>query len=195
MPLLLARPVPARVGLDFTKALFTPTLRGGHLFLWGTLWGAAIWQSTIGAYTAFKALPRRDFGRLQAKIFPVYGLGTAVGTGLLAASFFAIHHGRILKAASPGTEPTVLQTALLGGAAALQALNHFVYIPRATRVMFKRHALEAAEGKDYSDPTASAQMKGLSTEFSKLHGVTELLNLSILVALTVQGFWLANFGL
>jgi len=187
MPLLLARPIPARVGLDFAKALVTPTIRTGHIFVWGLVFGTAIWQSSIGALTAYKALGRRDLGRLQAKLFEKYSLLSSLGTGLLATSFAAIHHGRILKADS-AADPTIVQTMILAGAAVAQAVNHFVVGKRATQVMLKRHTLEAAEGKDYSDPTASTQMKSLSKEFSRLHRYSESLNLRIMVALTLQGF-------
>ncbi|KAE8259781.1 hypothetical protein A4X13_0g784 [Tilletia indica] len=192
---LIARPIPSRVGLDFAKQLFTPTIRSGHYLIWATVFGASLWQGSIGAYTAFQALPRRDFGRLQAKLFPVYFALTSGGTALLAASFFVVHHGRILKSSTPASDPTIVQSIFLATASAAQALNYFVVGRRATQVMFKRHALEAAEGKDYNDPTVSPQMKELSKRFGTLHGYSTMLNMTVFVALTVQGFWLANFGL
>ncbi|KAK0547482.1 hypothetical protein OC846_004844 [Tilletia horrida] len=194
MPLLIARPIPVRVGLDFTKALFSPSLQSAHVLVWGLSFGIAYWQSFIGGITAYKALPRRDFGKLQSKLFPVYFTLTTGATAFLAASFAAVHHGRILKANSLA-DPTVFQTILLAGAAVGQAVNTYVLGPKATQVMFKRHALEAAEGKDYTDPTASAQMKNLTKEFGALHGQSTLINMVVVLALTAQGFWLSNFGL
>ncbi|CAD6935514.1 unnamed protein product [Tilletia controversa] len=192
---LINRPIPSQVGLAFAKQLFAPTLRSGHYFIWATVFGASIWQGSIGAYTSFKALPRRDFGRLQAKLFPVYFSLTAGGTAFLAASFAVLHHGRILKSTTSAWDPTIVQSVVLATASVAQALNYFVVGTKATQVMFKRHALEAAEGKDYSDPTVSAQMKDLTKNFSKLHGYSTILNMACFSALIVQGFWLANFGL
>jgi hypothetical protein len=53
--------------------------------------------------------------------------------------------------------------------------------------MFQRHKLEKNEGKSYTEPGVSDEMKALTKRFGMLHGISSLLNLSAVIALGFHG--------
>ncbi len=78
-----------------------------------------------------------------------------------------------------------LQT-LLGGALASCLLNLSFVEPKATDLMFKRYALENAEG-----PRDDAKIKALYGKFGMWHGISSMLNLGALGCACAHLWWLA----
>jgi len=60
--------------------------------------------------------------------------------------------------------------------------------------MFQRQKLEKEEGKIYSDPGVSSDMKALNARFGQLHGISSLTNLGAVIALGFHGLWIGNNG-
>ncbi|KAI0274855.1 hypothetical protein BC834DRAFT_965327 [Gloeopeniophorella convolvens] len=158
------------------------------------IFGMSLWVTFFGGIIALKALPRHQFGTLQQRTFPIYfNLNVFMSSALLAAwlgkndSIYA----RILQPAAPD----VAQAYALATVIVAQSANSFWIGPIATRVMVARHKLERAEGKNYSDPDVSAQMKALTSRFARLHGYSSLANLIAFFALAFHGLWIGNHGL
>lgn len=64
---------------------------------------------------------------------------------------------------------------LAAGFVATSAVNWLVVTPWTSKIMFKRHRLEREEGKSYTDPNASEEMKSLSKQFATAHSVSSIL--------------------
>lgn len=124
----------------------------------------------------FKALPRQVFGRLQAKLFPIY--------------FSVVAAATVFELASLAFGPGILKAQAISLAVTLGAtlINLLVVEPTATKSMFERYELENAGAATRDE----ARVAALKKEFSKLHGTSSLLNLAALVAAVAHGAWLAS---
>ena len=116
------------------------------------------------------------FGRLQAKLFPIY-FTLLAATSVLQAATLALGPGL----ARP-------QAVTLGVGLAATLLNLVVVEPASTRSMFERYELESlgAAARD------EARVAALRKEFGKLHGLSSLLNLAAVVTAVAHGAWLAG---
>lgn len=160
---LLVRSFALIVG-GMTAGRFVPFVGAVHLFAYGTWLGTSLWTTFVAGITMFKHLPRKQFGMLQAQLFPKYfQLGTICTCVVL------------LTSVRMGMQPWPLLISLLCTLANLLYLE-----PKATNVMFQRYALD---GQD-SDPEVR---KDLKKQFGKLHGMSSLANLVGLVSLVIHG--------
>ncbi|KAJ3555858.1 hypothetical protein NP233_g12107 [Leucocoprinus birnbaumii] len=165
------------------------------LYLLGFSWafGMAVWNTFFGGIIAFRTLPRQQFGALQHKIFPVYFVQTIALTSGLLTKWIYSHPDVTTHIAKPWVAE-VAQVYALGSVLAAQGANYFIIGPMTSRTMFQRHKLEKEEGKQYSDPGVSNEMKALNRRFGALHGISSLANLSAVIALGFHGLWIGSSG-
>ncbi|KAI3423407.1 hypothetical protein D9Q98_010624 [Chlorella vulgaris] len=146
-----------------------------HLLAYGVWLGSMVWTTFVAGLTMFRNLPRQQFGRLQAKLFPQYFGLSCICT--------AIQLGVLLFAAAA---PPQKQLVLVGLGLATSLLSLLVAEPIATSVMLKRYALENAPTRD------EASIKALAKQFGKWHGISSLINLGTLITAIGHGWWLAS---
>lgn len=140
-----------------------------HLTTFGAWLGANIWTTFFAGITMFKNMPRQQFGRLQAKLFPLY---FQLGTGCTMAM--------ALTASRLGISVVPSLVSLFATLANLLILE-----PTTTANMFERYDRENQGLKDED------RDKALKANFGKLHGLSSLANLVALVALIAHGTSLA----
>jgi len=168
-------------------------LNGLYLVGYAWLFGMSIWISFFGGVIAFKSLPRHQFGALQHKIFPIYFvLSMLLSSGLLG--IWTMKHPDVLTHFARPNVADVAQAYALASVLLSQGFNYFVIGPLTSKTMFERQKLEKEEGKVYSDPGVSAQMKSLNVRFGTLHGISSLANLVAIVALGFHGLWIGSAG-
>ncbi|KAK7694322.1 hypothetical protein QCA50_001504 [Cerrena zonata] len=168
-------------------------LKSGYLFGYSWLLGMSIWNSFIGGFIAYRALPRQQFGALQHRIFPVYfNLSILLSGGLLA--LWARSHPAVVEHIQNPLVADVAQAYTLAAVVFLQGSNRFVVGPLTSKTMFQRHKLEKAEGKSYNEKGVSAEMKAINKKFAQLHGISSLANLFSFFAVAFHGLWIANKG-
>jgi len=141
-----------------------------HLSSYGIWLGTNVWTTFIAGLTMFKNLPRKQFGSLQAKLFPKYfQLGTA------CTSLVLLTGHRLGLPSGPALASLIF------------TLVNLLYLsPKSTEVMFERYERDNSGIKD------PAIDKKLKAEFSKLHGMSSLANLLALIGLIVHGVVLAQ---
>lgn len=148
-------------------------------------------------------LPPTAFGKLQAKLFPLY-FSTLTAASVVQLATLAL---------GPGLARAQATTLGVGLAATLA--NLLIVEPASTRSMFKRYALEnegaalrdeaavaalvsrarrGGGGRAVPAPAADAPPPPLpqKKEFGKLHGLSSTLNLASLVCAVSHGVWLAR---
>eukprot|EP00798_Chlamydomonas_sp_ICE-L_P009059 gene9059-16177_t len=110
---------------------------GGSLLLPATLAASAllctvVWHTFFVGLTMFKNMPRQMFGKVQAKLFPLYfGLTTGANAIILASLFVA--------GTSAGTLAAPSTTAIALGVALLASMTNWLLVePACTKVMFER---------------------------------------------------------
>ncbi|KAK9322053.1 hypothetical protein V1517DRAFT_324489 [Lipomyces orientalis] len=164
--------------MPLLSALSTPAPY--HLFAYSILFGSTVYQSFFVGITAFRALPRQHFSALQVKIFPPYfAMQTAIPGFLLLTAPFSITNDKLSLS-------SLLITAVTG-------LANLAYIgPLTVKIMNRRKAQEAKEGKKYYDEEASEDMKKLNKEFGIVHGISTILNLGTLFVTALYGVVLAE---
>jgi len=168
-------------------------LDGLYLLGYAWLFGMSIWLSFFGGVIAFKALPRHQFGALQHKIFPVYFvISILLSSSLLGV--WVLKHPDVVTFIGRPYLADVAQAYALGTVLLSQGLNYFVIGPLTSKTMFQRQKLEKEEGKVYTDPGISAEMKALNRRFGALHGISSLANLGAIIALGFHGLWIGNAG-
>lgn len=168
-------------GLDLWKSLLVPNAASTHLTLWAALFGGHLWHGFIGGPVTFKALPRQTFGLIQSKIFPIY---FAAGTIIPAALA-----GNIAYANGGFNDLPTLPLSILAVPFVANLINWVYLGPKATKLMFERHAQEKKEGVDaHKDKDRiSPKIKAMNKQFAKLHGFSSLLNLASFGALLIHG--------
>jgi len=140
-----------------------------HLFAYGTWLGTNVWTTFVAGLTMFKNLPRQEFGKLQAVLFPKY---FQLGTACSAAVIFTGQ--RMGLPLGPMIMSLVCTLA-----------NQLYLEPKATEVMFERYD---RTNKGLKDPTID---KALGAKFGKLHGASSLANLLALIGLVAHGVLIA----
>ncbi|KAG8943426.1 hypothetical protein FRC04_002891 [Tulasnella sp. 424] len=176
---------------DVVKSLFNGP--GVYQLAFSFEYGMTMFHTFIGGIIQFRTLPRQQFGNLQSRIFPVYfGVSTSITTALLASWVFN-HPDVVPNFSRPGLAD-VAQAWTLVVVGSMQALNWLYLGPLTSSLMFKRHKLERAEGKSYTDPTVSDEMKALTKKFGALHGISSLTNLISILGMTFHGLWIAKYG-
>lgn len=170
------------------------SLKGVYILGYGWLMGMSIWVTFIGGVIAFKTLPRQQFGALQHRTFPWYfNISILLSSGLLLL-WTKAHPHVIANLANPRLAD-VAQAYALGTVIASQLANQTVIGPMTSKTMFQRHKLEKQEGKSYNEPGVSAEMRALNSKFSRLHGISSLLNLAANISLIFHGLWVGTKGL
>jgi len=173
------------------KGLFS--VNGVYILLYAWLFGMALWITFFGGVIAYKALPRHQFGALQHRTFPVYFVISIVLSSSLIALWTLSHPDVITHIYHPNVAD-VAQVYALAIVMIGQSANYFVIGPLTSRTMFQRQKLEKEEGKIYSDPGVSSEMKALNAKFGQLHGISSLANLGAVIALGFHGLWIGNAG-
>jgi hypothetical protein len=148
-----------------------------HAMAFGTWFGTLAWTSFVFGIVAFRNLPRQTFGKLQSKLFPKYFVVTGFAPAFMMATLYYL----------TGGAPPMHEMRLLGISALTAVLNLVVAEPAATDVMFKRYALENAEGERDEE-----SIKALKKQFGKWHGISSLLNLVNLVCAVGHAFYLGG---
>lgn len=145
-----------------------------HLLSYACYLGSMVWTTFFAGLTMFKNLPRQEFGKLQAKLFPLY-------FALHAACLVAM--GGALAVGGGGSLPAGVAWGL-GLSLAATAANLFVVEPKTTANMFARYAMQNGGKENYDIGRADA----LKKEFGLLHGLSSLLNLGCLCYALVHGW-------
>ncbi|CAE6474136.1 unnamed protein product [Rhizoctonia solani] len=122
---------------------------------------------------------------------PVF-FSTSTGVTIALLGIWTATHNEVLVGTFDFSSPAVIQAWVLALTAMCNTVNLVYLGPKTTETMFKRHKLERAEKVQYSDPSASAEMKALNKQFGALHGVSSLLNLCSLLCLAAHGVYIGN---
>lgn len=170
------------------------TADGLYLFAFSWLFGQTIWVSFIGGVIAHRSLTRQQFAALQSRSFPAYFLSsTALCTILLGLWTFS--HPDVVPNLLRPLYVDVAQAYILLFVSVVQGANYLVIGPETNRIVAERQRLEREEGKSYNDPAASPAMKAVNKEFGKMHGLSSLMNLFVVIALGLHALWIGNHGL
>lgn len=149
-----------------------------HLSSWAVYVGTNLYNTFVVGLTLFKNLPRQTFGRVQSKLFPKYfNLTTGSGVVMLATL-------PLLSVAATTTTKAVLATAL--GAS---VVNHLIFEPMVTKLMFARYDIENKATKTEEDQAA---IKTLYKKFGMWHGISSMFNLVGFCAAVYHGWFLSQ---
>ncbi|KAJ5429845.1 hypothetical protein N7491_006861, partial [Penicillium cf. griseofulvum] len=163
-----------------------------HILSYGTLLGTQFYQSFVGGFVAFRALPRPQFASLQSALFPIYfSLQTALP---VVVALTASRGGQVLGLSGLAAPENRLDTLLpLSTVAVTGLVNMFVLRPLTTRVMHERKHQETRDGKRSYDPAPhSKEMLALNKKFGRVHGISSLVNLVSLIATVWYGVALSK---
>lgn len=152
-------------------------LRSIHLFVF-TFWYGTLLYFLLQAVILFKSLPRDQFGLMQSKIFPTYYLiSYACGT-ILVVTYHLLHP---LKNYVPQdcVKITVLCLMLL-----FSMVQGFWIGPKVAQLRVEREAAEQTKDQP--------QIEALTRQFGKVHGLSSLVNLLVIVSGTVYFVYLAR---
>ncbi|GAX85780.1 hypothetical protein CEUSTIGMA_g13195.t1 [Chlamydomonas eustigma] len=171
------------VGLVAGSTAFVPANIAAfmHICVFGTWLGANIWNSFFVGITMFKNMPRQMFGKVQAKLFPMYfSLTTGCNAVLLASLCIAA-----------GGMPANTQVAGILGLGLASSVMNWVHIePLATKLMFQRYDLENLPGEKTDE--VKEKIKALYKQFGMWHGISASLNLVILCCALSHGWYLGS---
>ncbi|KAJ5163493.1 uncharacterized protein N7500_005323 [Penicillium coprophilum] len=163
-----------------------------HILSYGTLLGTQFYQSFVGGFVAFRALPRPQFSNLQTAIFPIYfSLQTALP---VVVALTASHGGQVLGLSGLTAPKNRFDTLLPMATVAVTGLvNMFVLLPMTRNVMRERKHQETRDGKKSYDPAPhSKEMLALNKKFGRVHGISSLVNLASLIATVWYGVVLSK---
>ena len=132
---LLAAVALGGVGTSFLPA--TAAVAVVHVLAAGVWVGVNLWTTFFAGITMFKNLERQTFGKLQAKLFPLYFALTSFCCAVLLGT--STHFQPMLNNKVTGTLVLGLVTALA---------NLCFIEPKATEVLFERYTLENSGSKD-----------------------------------------------
>jgi len=146
-----------------------------HLLSFSTWFGSVVYTTFVAGITMFKNLPRRVFGKIQAKLFPLY---FQLGSALLSVQILTL-------IAMPDILSKTSEVSL--GVAFIATLLNLLFLePKSTRIMFDRYQLED-EGLKTSDEYSEK-----AKAFGRLHGISSLANLVALCGGIVHAVRLAS---
>jgi hypothetical protein len=117
-------------------------------------------------------------------------VSSSLSAGLLA--LWTFKHPSLLENLANPSIAEVAQAYALAAATVSNLANLLVIGPITSKVMFQRHKLEREEGKSYDQAGVSEQMKALNKRFGSLHGISSLLNLTTVLALSFHGLWIGS---
>lgn len=143
-----------------------------HIAAFGLWFGASVWVSFIGSLTMFKNMKRQDFGRIQAKLFPKYFAWSSAAIIIL------------ISTVQYKSYPWILIAALAASMA-----NWLFVEPTASGILMERYNLE---NSSTNDSETKDKVAGLYKQFSKLHGISSLLNLVSVCAAFAHAWWLGG---
>jgi hypothetical protein len=146
-----------------------------HILSFATWFGSVAYTTFIAGITMFKNLPRKVFGKLQAKLFPKY---FTLGSVTLLIQLATVQSMPALKVAST----KALSLALL-----MTLANQYYLEPKSTNNMMRRYELESEDGGKDTD-----EYKTLKADFGKFHGMSSLTNLLALCAGVAHAVYLAG---
>jgi hypothetical protein len=146
-----------------------------HILSFGTWFGMVAYTTFIAGITMFKNLPRKTFGKLQAKLFPKYFFLSSVTLILQLVTLPSL------------TVAVKKSTIVLGVALGMTLLNQFYLEPLSTNNMMERYRLEDTPGGKDTD-----EYKQHKASFGKLHGMSSLTNLIALCAGVVHAVYIAS---
>ena len=176
-----------------------------HLFSYATWFGTMVYTTFILGITMFKNLPRKTFGNLQAKLFPMYFALSSI-TIILQVCFkqfllfiflctvyirrfslvLKLFRLQIVTLKSLTANVAAKSTKSLILALVMTLLNQLIIEPMTTNNMMRRYELEDTEnGKN------TEEYKSLKANFGKFHGISSLTNLVALCAAAAHGFYLS----
>jgi len=165
-----------------------------YFLIYSYIFGSTIYVSFIGGTIAFKALPRQQFGALQAKSWPVH-FGTTLVLDLVLLGLWTSSHPDIVSAISDVQHVDVAQAHALILIALCSTLNLFVVGPYTAKVWLERFRLQREEQSDENKNTqVSPELKALNIRFGYLHAVSASVNLGVLISLIFHGLWIATYG-
>jgi len=146
-----------------------------HFISLSIFFGQNFYTTVSVGPVSFKTLPRRCFGVLQSKLFPIYFTMQLITTKLMI----------LTSTCFPALSPQYLNVALV-----LTYLNRRFLEPKSTDIMFSRYDMEDAGRKD------AVEYKALGKEFGKIHGTSAMLNLISLICMGVHVYKLvASIGI
>merc|ERR1740124_11495 len=120
----------------------------------GTQLGTHLWIGFVAGPTMFSNMKREDFGDIQSRLFPKFGM-VGTSTSFVALSAYHLAH------------PVVdIVTKVLAVTAVSHVVQSFIFIPLTTRFMYERRTFE--EG--------TVEHKAASKKFGMTHGVSMLLS-------------------
>jgi hypothetical protein len=145
-----------------------------HVLAFGTWFGTVAYTTFVAGITMFKNLPRKTFGKLQAKLFPKYFMlsSATLVLQLVTVRSLSIYSKKAVTA--------------LAVALAMTVLNQFVLEPISSNNMMERYNLEDA------GDTGTDRYKKLKADFGKFHGMSSLTNLIAMCAGVVHAVYLAS---
>ncbi|ESW95784.1 putative mitochondrial outer membrane protein [Ogataea parapolymorpha DL-1] len=137
-----------------------------HLLAYSYVFGATSFHSFVSSVRAFKVLPRKEFGLLQSKLFPIHFLTQSIGPVVVGLS-------------APYTIPTV-GIALLAASSLSGLTNYLWLLPVCNRLKTERFALEDLPESERT-PETNEKIAALTKQFGKYHGISLVFNtLSVL---------------
>lgn len=156
-----------------------------HVLSYAIMMGASVWNTFFVGLTMFKSMPRQTFGKVQAKLFPMFFALTTACNVLMLGTWLAAT-GDVAAAAAAPTAPVIsLFVALLCGLA-----NWFYLEPVCTSLMFERYDLEnKGDAKTEED---KARIAVLYKKFGAMHGISALVNLVQIGCLAGHSWVLAS---
>lgn len=188
---------------------------------YGTLLGTSIYQSFVNGIVSYRALPRPQFSTLQAALTPVYfAIQTALpivmlltypGTKNLSPLGGANGSNSLSGVLEPSNRWNVLVP--IASVFVMNGLNLLWAGPVTTRIMKERKhqgeclrssgeqwvdaniagGTETRDGKKYyDDGPHSKEMARLNKAFSRMHGISAMVNLVGLGITVWYGFLLAE---
>jgi len=181
-----------------------------HVLSFSTWFGSVAYTTFVLGITMFKQLPRKVFGRLQAKLFPKYFKIGAISILLQVrfffrffilqrmdasyclttiSQFFCFSFTKIITLPSvplfTGTRIAMNKALVVSFIATL--VNLFYLEPTSTDIMLERYALEEKDGG-----TASDKYKSLQKSFGKFHGISSLANLIAFGGAVAHGIYISS---
>lgn len=146
-----------------------------HILTWGFAFGAPAFYSLVASPRAFKQLPRREFGALQAETLPLqFAMQTVAPLVIGLTAPYTI--------GSLGLG--VLAASALGGAVNMAYLH-----PKCAEIKVQRWAVIDGEfGGDEAAAKASGKLAQLDSRFGKLHMVSMVANLASILAIGGYAF-------
>ncbi|GJJ09599.1 hypothetical protein Clacol_003822 [Clathrus columnatus] len=150
-------------------------------------------RDPLGHMSGRRTRARQMFGVLQHRTFPIFFMLSEVLSGILLL-LWTLGHPEVASNWTNPLQEDVAQAWSLATVLLTQGTNDWIIGPLTSKTMFERHKLEKSEGKNYNDVGVSDEMKALNKRFGMLHGISYLLSLTAVIALTFHGLWLGNIG-